>query len=216
MHIHAARRFSILGTAAAVGLLPLASGCTKAQTSGVSSSYLIIDSLKAASGAKPGEFGGTLASDVLTYVKKTIDGKEFFVPTIFSDNASVTFRLALKDPGPGQSPNIPTPTNFITVTRYHVQFVRSDGRNTQGSDVPYAFDGATTGTVTDVGGTLSFTLVRIQAKEESPLMALVANGGAGVISTIAQVTFYGTDQAGRTVTVTGSISVHFADWGDPV
>jgi len=36
-----------------------------------------------------------------------------------------------------------------------------------------------------------------------------------VISTIAHVTFYGKDQNGNEVSVTGSISVNFADWGDP-
>jgi hypothetical protein len=35
------------------------------------------------------------------------------------------------------------------------------------------------------------------------------------IATVAQVTFYGTDAAGRAVSVTGTIDVIFADWGDP-
>ncbi len=69
-----------------------------------------------------------------------------------------------------------------------------------------------------VGGgetTVSFVLVRVQAKLEAPLAALANHGGAGVISTIANITFYGTDQTGRAVSVTGSISVNFADWADP-
>ncbi len=82
--------------------------------------------------------------------------------------------------------------------------------------MPYPFDG---GVTASVGGTASttmgFTLVRVQAKEEAPLMALIGGGGAHVISTIAEVTFYGTDQAGRAVSVTGRISVDFDDWGDP-
>ena len=36
-----------------------------------------------------------------------------------------------------------------------------------------------------------------------------------MISTLAEVTFYGTDQAGRDVVATANISVNFADWGDP-
>jgi hypothetical protein len=196
-------------------VLPMASGCTKVQTQGVSASYLIIDQLTAASGAKPSEFAGTLASDVLTYVKKTINGQETRVPTVFSDSGSVKFILGLKDPGSSQTPTTPTTPNFITVNRYHVDFVRSDGRNQQGVDIPYSFDGAATVTVTSTGGGFGFTLVRIQAKEEAPLQALTANGGAQVISTIAVITFYGTDQAGRAVSVTGQISVNFADWGDP-
>jgi hypothetical protein len=63
--------------------------------------------------------------------------------------------------------------------------------------------------------TASFNLVRIQSKEEAPLQALAGGGGANVISTIARITFYGRDQAGREVSVTGQIGVNFADWGDP-
>jgi len=36
-----------------------------------------------------------------------------------------------------------------------------------------------------------------------------------VISTIAQITLYGRDQAGNDVSVTGTMSVNFADWADP-
>ena len=36
-----------------------------------------------------------------------------------------------------------------------------------------------------------------------------------IISTIADVTFFGKDQTGRDVTVTGSMSINFADWADP-
>jgi hypothetical protein len=62
---------------------------------------------------------------------------------------------------------------------------------------------------------ISFEIVRINAKMETPLSALVANGGAIVISTVADVTFFGRDQTGREVTLTGSIGVNFSDWGDP-
>jgi hypothetical protein len=211
------RRRSLTALAvAALGLLPLAASCTSAQTAGKSSSYLIIESLTAAPGATPSQQAGVLSSDVLTFVKKTVNGQETLVPTVFGDGAEARFRLGMKDPGTAQSPNNPTSSNFITVTRYHVVFIRSDGRNTQGVDVPFAFDGAATGTVTDAGGGVGFTIVRNQAKEEAPLQALIGGGGARFISTIAEVTFYGTDQAGREVSVVGRISVNFADWGDPV
>ena len=61
-----------------------------------------------------------------------------------------------------------------------------------------------------------FTIVRVQAKLEAPLSTLAGyNGGALVISTIADVTFFGKDQTGRDVTVSGSMSINFADWADP-
>ncbi len=47
----------------------------------------------------------------------------------------------MKDAG-DDSPTAPTTANFITVDRYHVTFIRSDGRNKPGVDVPYPFDGA--------------------------------------------------------------------------
>ena len=123
-------------------------------------------------------------------------------------------RRPTKDPGSSTNLNTPTPNNYVTVTQYHVEYVRSDGRNVQGVDVPYAFDGAVTATVQS-SATVGFTLVRIQAKQEAPLQALAGGGGAQAISTVARVTFYGHDQTGRAVSVTGQMSVDFADYADP-
>jgi hypothetical protein len=182
------------------------SSCGTQTQEGTSSSYLIIGALEAAAGVDPTKFGSGLASDVIT-VKDD-------VPTIFEDPGRVTFRLGLKDPGPSSSPVTPTQNNFITLTQYHVQYVRSDGRNVEGVDVPYAFDGGMSVTVAGGGDTITgFTLVRVQAKQESPLGALQTNPIA--LSTIARVTFYGHDQTGRDVSVTGNIDVTFANYGDP-
>ena len=143
-----------------------------------------------------------LSSDVVTVVNNS--------PTILEDMAQVQFRLAMKDPTITE----PSAVNSITVKGYRVTFSRSDGRNTPGVDVPYPFDGAMTATVSGTA-TASLVLVRVQAKLERPLSLLAFGGGAVVISTFADVVFYGTDQAGRDVTVTARISVNFADWGDP-
>jgi len=206
-----ARTLRALGLAAAVAL-PFAA-CTQAQTTGKSPAFLIIESLTAATGAEPDEEDGVLASDVVTMIKTQVDGQEVLVPTIYEDIGKVTFRLALKDPGSTETPNEPSSTNFITVNRYRVQYIRADGRNTPGVDVPYPFDGAITATVAGSGTKASFTLVRIQAKVENPLV--VIRNIAGTISTIAEVTFYGVDQAGNAVSVIGRIGVDFSNWGDP-
>jgi hypothetical protein len=194
-------------------LLLVTAGCTGAPRDGVSASYLIVDSLEAASGAEPATFNGTLASDVVTVVNRQQGGAEVQQPTVFEDFARVSLSLALKDPGSPTSPAQPTTTNFITVTRYRVRFIRADGRNVPGVDVPYPFDGAFTLTVSGEGQTMTFTLVRSQAKREAPLAALAA--GTGVISTLAEVTFYGSDQAGRVVKAVALIGVNFANWSDP-
>jgi hypothetical protein len=143
----------------------------------------------------------------------------------YSDNGQVTLRVAMKDPGSATSPTSPSTTNFITVTRYRVQFRRTDGHNVEGVDVPAAFEGGMTLTVTDTGVTGAFTLVRAQSKTSAPLLALAPplpplpplppGTILGSILTLADVTFYGTDQAGHAVTVTGTITVDFADWADP-
>jgi hypothetical protein len=173
---------------------------------GTASSYLIINALEGSSGAQPGEFGGDFPSDVVTVDQDT--GQE----TIFADPGRVTFSLGLKDPGSPGNPVTPSPNNSITVNRYRVRYIRADGRNAPGVDVPYGFDGAFTVTVSD-SISASFTLVRSQAKLEPPLQTLRNN--LLVLSMIAEVTFYGHDQTGREVSATGNIGIHFANHGDP-
>lgn len=169
-------------------------------TQGTGSSYLIISTLEGASGAEPDNFGGTLISDVVTVIEDS--------PTFFNDIGRVTLQLAMKDPVGAA----PTTNNFITVDRYRVNYIRTDGRNTPGVDVPYPFDGAITVTVGDSAST-GFTIVRNQAKQEAPLLALRSN--RILISMIAEVTFYGRDQTGRSASVTGRIGITFGNYADP-
>jgi hypothetical protein len=193
-----------LHLAAVVGLGLASASCGTIAREGTASSFLVVKSFEAASGADPSGFGGTLASDVLTVVESS--------PTVFNDLGRVQFALALKDPGSPSSPSAPSQANWITVDRYRVRFARTDGRNTEGVDVPYAFDSAVTATVSD-DTTVGFTLVRQQAKQEAPLQALGVNGA--IVSTIAEVTFYGHDQTGRAVSATANIGVNFANFADP-
>lgn len=189
------------------GLALISVACGDMTRQGTSASYLQITQLDAASGAEPEEFDNVLASDVIT-----VTNPDTGATTIWEDNGRVSFTLALKDPGSPGSPASPSGANAITINRYRVRYIRSDGRNTQGVDVPYGFDGAFTVTVTSTSQA-TFALVRAQAKAEAPLAALAGNGV--IISTIAEVTFYGHDQTGREVIVTGNIGVNFANWGDP-
>jgi hypothetical protein len=196
-----------------VVLLLLLAGCTSAQRQGTSPAFLMIGSLEAAAGSTPESFGGVLASDAVTFITRDVDGEQAREPAVFEDVARVEFALGLKDPGSVAAPSQPTVANFITITRYHVRFIRADGRNVPGVNVPYAFDSAFTLTVGQESRVATFVLVRRQAKQEAPLSALA--GSTGVLSTIAEITFFGADQAGRAVRVAGQIGVNFADWADP-
>jgi hypothetical protein len=209
------RRAMRLLTAAfcAVALSSCASEFTRSSNS---PSFLIIDGITAASGADPATFGSFLNSDVITLVQTQIGGQTVRVPTTFNDPGRAQLRLALRNPGTATSPTSPTTINEITVTRFRVTYRRADGRNTPGVDVPYGFDGGVTATVgAGTSAVVGFELVRHLAKEEPPLKNLQYNGGASIIATIAEITFFGRDQAGNEVSVTGSISINFGDFGDP-
>jgi hypothetical protein len=171
---------------------------------------LTIMSLAASSGATPDEFGASLHSDVLTNVEQTVNGQTVTVPTIFNDNGTAAFSLVMKDQGTPASPAV---LNAVTITRYRVVYRRTDGRNTPGVDVPFPFDSGVTVTIGSDGGSTGFQLVRTSAKQEAPLRSLVNN--PDIISTIADVTFYGRDQAGNDISATGSIGVEFGNFGDP-
>ena len=195
--------------------ITISASCGELNRSGRSPSFLIIDSLSGASGARPDTFGSQLNSDVQTLITQSVNGQQLRVPTIFNDLGRATLRAALKNQGTPGAATAPTAINQVTITRYHVEFKRADGRNEPGRDVPYAFDGAVTVTVGASAAQVGFDIVRHTNKQEPPLRNLINSGGSFQINTIAEVTFYGKDQAGNDVSVTGTISVNFADFGDP-
>lgn len=194
-----------LRAASMLGLAVTMTSCGELTRQGTGSSYLIIRAVEGASGAEPDEFGNPILSDVVTMVEN--------VPTFFNDLGRARLSLAMKDPGSTSSPTTPTPVNHITLTRYRVKYVRTDGRNTPGVDVPFPFDGAVTATIAGGDTEVIFTLVRHSAKLEAPLATLVDS--FVILDTIAEVTFYGHDQTGREASVTGTILVSFANFGDP-
>jgi hypothetical protein len=199
----------------AVALLALVSvSCASDLTRmGRSPAFLVLDKIEGASGAKPQEFGSQLFSDVITLVDVQMNGATVKVPTVFSDPGRATIRLGMKNP---DVTTTPSSLNEITLSRYRVTFRRADGRNTPGVDVPWGLDGGVTATITTKDAvTFGFELVRHQMKEEPPLRNMQESGGSNLISTIAEVTFFGRDQAGNDVSVTGSITVNFGDFGDP-
>ena len=199
---------------AVAALVFATSGCGDVIRQGRSPVFLVISTLQGAQGNHASLLGSGLLSDVLTFVTTPSPCSDTNpCPTVFNDVGEVALRISLKDIGVGTLATSPTTNNEVTITRYHVNYRRADGRNTPGVDVPFGFDGATTGTIAGTGTlTLGFTLVRNVAKIESPLVQLVTS--PNVISTIADITFYGADQVGNQVSVSGSIDVTFANFGD--
>jgi hypothetical protein len=175
---------------------------------------VVIDSMEAASGADPATMGGFLLSDVQTLVEEQVDGETVRVPTIFSDVGQATMRIIPKDAGNGAVSVAPSPWNNVTINRYHISFLRADGRNTPGVDVPFPVDGAVTATLGSTPTVVPFEMVRHQQKLEQPLRSLANLGGRLFISTIAEITFYGADQVGNSLQIKGTISVSFGDYAD--
>jgi hypothetical protein len=195
-----------------------AASCGDVVRQGASPVFLTIDSFTVSQGlSTPKYVSPPLTSDVLTLVTTGSNGSRACstsdpCPTTINDLGQVELRLVLKDIGTPIVQATPSTNNEVTITRYHVSYRRADGRNTPGVDVPHAFDGATTGTIPASGtATLGFELVRHVAKEESPLVQLVNNGV--VITTIADVTFYGRDRVGNEISATGSVQIDFGNFG---
>jgi len=194
----------IVGTAAGCGSEMLRTGRAPV--------FLVVESVSTSSGGGTGSDGSFLLSDVQQLVDQTVNGVTVQVATVFNDNASIGLRV---EPKSQNVETVVTPLNAVTLTRYHVEFKRADGRNTPGVDVPYGFDGGLGVTIQpNTSGTIAFELVRHQSKLEPPLKNLVGTGGLGFISTIAEVTIYGHDQNGNEVSAVVRINVNFGDFAD--
>ena len=188
--------------------------CGDVVRTGRSPVYLVIVSLQAAQGNHPTTLVSNLTSDVITNVTTPAPcSNDNPCATVFNDVASASLRVALKDIGSPSAPSSPTTNNDVTITRIHINYRRADGRNTPGVDVPYPWDAAAT--ITVPGGataSIGFELVRHAAKEESPLVQL--RSSPSIINTITEITFYGRDQVGNEVSVTGLIQINFGNFGD--
>lgn len=130
---------------------------------------------------------------------------------VTGDAAKVTFTAKLMDPSVTEA----SVYNSIQVTRYTVQYIRSDGKNTEGVDVPYSFEGSLSAHV-EVDATVetSFIIVREVAKLEPPLVDLVEGRGEGVLQVTAKVDFYGHDMTNKKVKATGYLTIFFANYID--
>jgi len=129
-----------------------------------------------------------------------------------ADSANVTLSASMLDPDPlfGTSQY-----NDIQVTRYVVTYIRSDGKNIQGLDVPYSFEGGLS-VLVRIGqlANVRFVIVREVAKQEAPLLSLYQAYQGDVLNVTARVDFYGHDLANKNVKATGFLPIYFANYAD--
>jgi len=145
-----------------------------------------------------------LQSDVL-FVDPTTSAE-----TITADEAKASLGVTLLDPDSAYGPSS---FNGITVDRYVVTYIRADGKNVEGVDVPYSFEGALSAFIeVDSSVDINFVIVRAISKAEPPLIDLVDGRAEGVLNVNAKVDFYGHDLTNRNVKATGYISIFFTNY----
>jgi hypothetical protein len=205
-------RMRIITRTLTAAALLAATSCSSTVRSGNSPMFLVIQTLQ---GIRGGPTAGTpssvLFSDVLTFLttgNDIVTGRQC-TPTapcgaVYSDLGQAVLQLAQKDV---LSTTTPTTNNQVTISRIHVHYIFPP------NVTPVAdFDTFATATVPPSGTVaISFDLVKANAKDLPPLVSL---DGGGQISATAEVTFFGTDQVGNAVSVTGSVQIEFSNWGD--
>jgi hypothetical protein len=175
-------------------LLASASCGSEMLRTGRSPMLLVVEGVNTTAGGN-GSGGASLHSDV---------------EPVIDDIVTVTVRSLPKNPDVST-----TVINTVSLTRYHLEYRRTDGRNRPGVDVPYGFDGGLSGSIPPNGASdFAFVIVRNQAKLEPPLKNLVSLGGLAIVSTIAEITLYGHDQNGNEISVSARVDVHFTDYAD--
>ncbi len=104
----------------------------------------------------------------------------------------------------------------FTVERYEVRYFRSDGRNTEGVDVPYRISGNVAQEIQEESAaTMSLEVVRRQAKLEPPLANLQNLGGPIIVTMFAEITLHARTTTGQTTNpVSARLQIDFADFGD--
>ena len=126
---------------------------------------------------------------------------------VCENEVPVDFVLQSKNPGSPASTS-----STVLLTGYEVQYSRTDGRATEGVDVPYRITGNLAASI-EVGGELSVPIevVRRQAKLEPPLSNVQQ---AEILTVMAEVTVYGTTVSGKKVSASGRFQIDFANYGD--
>ncbi len=104
----------------------------------------------------------------------------------------------------------------VILNKYHVKYVRTDGRNVEGVDVPRAFWGSMTARIVADGDehNVSIIVVRANAKMERPLVELRYLGDEKEIECTAEIELYGEDLGGHSVYVKANLPIVFANFAN--
>jgi hypothetical protein len=188
--------------------------CTQVEEdAGRTGSLLVVNSVTGFAGGENGEEGTPLLSD--TCDNSSSEPQDPDLCSVANDNAELEFGNQFLQIGPGAGLGGPTFLNDIVVNRYRVDYIRPNGRNTPGVDVPFGIDGTMNMRVPSNGtAAVSIVVVRHQAKKEPPLSNLDIEQGEEVLTANAQMQFFGQDLAGRTASALGFLEIHFANYGE--
>jgi hypothetical protein len=202
----------------------VASGCTPDWARQNETGFILeIASISGTTASGSSGQGGEIRSDVLTG------------GSVFNDDATVAVNVLRKNNNPDLGVS---PVEHVYLDRYEVVYFRTDGRNTEGVDVPYRITGplgnlrfhtASPGGQGEVEQTVTITVVRHTAKLEPPLSNLrnifnASPGGSpigpfqfpgqGIITTVAEITIHGHTIQGDGLEAKGRVQVTFADFAD--
>jgi hypothetical protein len=186
-----------------IALLVMA-GCVAKENDSTSASFLVLKSLtgKDLSGT---DGSTTVFSDV------SIDN------SIINDNGVASVTTLTYNPLEDSEEHDITFYMNVIVDQIDVEFMRTDGQNVEGVDVPYRFTQPMTMLV-PVDGIVDipFVLISHLAKLEAPLLALrEVPSREFILKLVAKVTLHGKDLGGhRVVPVSGYLSVWCANFAD--
>lgn len=134
-----------------------------------------------------------------------------FEGSVFNDNALIDFEVITKNPAVGGDLRF----QDVLLTQYEVRYIRTDGRDEEGVDVPFRFTGAMATLVpANDEASAAVIVVRHQAKREPPLTNIAEGGGPRILSLIAEITVHGQTTAGKAVRASGRLQIQFADFAD--
>jgi len=179
--------------------------CVAKEDDSTSASFLVINSLTGNDlDGQPGSL--TVFSDV------SLEG------SIINDNGVAEITTLTYNPLPDSPEHDITYYMNVVVDQIDVEFLRTDGRNVEGVDVPYRFTQPMNQLVAvDDTVEIPFVLIRHVAKLEAPLLALRdITSQSYILQLVAKVTIHGKDLGGhRVAPVTSYLTVWCANFADP-